>query len=124
MREAVVNNIPTFGLSHMDEKELSSLRAIKLDLLISCGFSIILPEFVLSLPRIGCINVHIALLPKQSGATLCGHVILQNESESGGTIHVTDEGIDSGEILMQERFTLEPEDNSVDVYYALCALTE
>ncbi len=124
MREAVVNNIPTFGLSQMDEKELAPLRSLKPDLLITCGFSIILPESILSLPRIGCINVHTALLPKHRGATPCGHVILQNESESGVTIHVTDEGIDSGDILMQERFTLETEDNSMDVYYASCALTE
>ena len=124
MREAVMRGLPIHWVDTMSEKELAPLRDAKPDLLITCGFSIILSEALLKLPRIGCINVHTALLPKHRGATPCAHVILDDDLESGVSIHLTETGIDVGALLAQERFPVEPDDNSMDVYWASCALTE
>ena len=124
LREAVKRGVPVCWLDTMDESELTTLRALKPDLLITCGFSIIVSEAILALPRMGCINVHTSLLPKHRGATPCAHVILDGDEESGVSIHTTEQGIDSGAILAQERFPVSANENSMDVYWASCALTE
>lgn len=121
--EAVRQRIPIRWMEHLDATEIESLRAFKPDLLITCGFSIILPESILSIPRIGCINVHTALLPKHRGPNPCAWVIHDGDTQSGVTIHVTESGIDTGAILAQESFDLTPTDTSMDVYLASCALT-
>ncbi|MFP6581575.1 MAG: methionyl-tRNA formyltransferase [Candidatus Hydrogenedentota bacterium] len=121
--EAVRQRIPIYWLEHLDATEIKSLCAMKPDLLITCGFSIILPESVLSIPRIGCINVHTALLPKHRGPNPCAWVVHDGDGKSGVTIHVTETGIDTGAVLAQESFDLSPTDTSMDVYLASCAVT-
>lgn len=124
MRESVGRRIPIRWLEHLDEPELASIKKLKPDLIITCGFSIILPPAVLELPTIGCINVHTALLPAHRGANPCAHVVLNGDIESGVTIHVTEEGIDTGPILAQETFPIEATDTSMDVYLESSAVTE
>lgn len=123
MAEAAREHIPVVWLENLDERELKALRKLEPDLLITCGFSIILPESVLSLPRIGCVNVHTALLPKHRGPNPCAWVVYNGDTESGVTIHVTDHGIDTGAILARDRFAVGDMDTSMDVYLASCNLT-
>jgi methionyl-tRNA formyltransferase len=124
MREAIHDNIPVLWLDCLDESELNSMRAFKPDLIITCGFSIILPPSVLDLPSIGCINVHTALLPKHKGANPCAHVVLDGDTESGVTIHVTEKSIDTGAILAQQTLEVFKTDTSMDVYLKSSAATE
>lgn len=124
VREAVFSNIPIIWLDRLDASELAALSTLEPDILITCGFSIILPPAVLDLPKIGCINVHTSLLPNHRGANPCAYVILNADETSGVTIHVTEEGIDTGAILAQESFPVGSEDTSMDVYQASCTVAE
>jgi methionyl-tRNA formyltransferase len=65
-----------------------------------------LPKAILDLPRYGCLNLHTSLLPKYRGASPIHSAIAAGEKESGVTIMWTDEGLDTGDILLQEAVTL------------------
>jgi methionyl-tRNA formyltransferase len=106
----------------MDEHELAPIRVAEPDLLITCGFSIILKRSLLDLPCIGCVNVHSSLLPKHRGPNPFCQVILQEEERSGVTFHVTEETIDSGDILDQRSYALGPDDTAIAAYLKACAL--
>src|SRR5690242_16869244 len=67
--------IPVHWLDQMDDAELDPLRALEPDLILTAGFSIIFNDPMLSLPGLGCVNVHSSLLPKHRGASPFGHVI-------------------------------------------------
>ena len=123
MAEAARQHIPLVWLEKLNDRELDRLRKFGPDLIITCGFSIILPESVITLPRIGCINVHTALLPRHRGPNPCAWVVLNGDTESGVTIHVTESGIDTGAILAQGQFTVTSTESSMDVYLGSCAMT-
>jgi methionyl-tRNA formyltransferase len=117
---ATQHRIPIQWLTNQNEDELDQLRALKPDILISCGFSIIFSESLLSIPRIGCINVHSSLLPKHRGPSPFAHVILQGDTESGITYHVTEAKIDTGPIVAQYPFPVGERDTGLSVYYTSC----
>ncbi|MCH7959939.1 MAG: methionyl-tRNA formyltransferase [Candidatus Hydrogenedentes bacterium] len=114
--------IPVIWLDTMSETELHPLRELAPDLIVTCGFGIILKRPVLDLPKVGCMNIHSSLLPKHRGPMPFAHVILSDERESGVTFHVTEEAIDSGDILAQHAFALTPDDTAERVYQKACAV--
>ncbi|GMU92505.1 MAG: methionyl-tRNA formyltransferase [Candidatus Hydrogenedentota bacterium] len=93
--------IPIIYIDRMDDSELEPLRALRPDLILVGGFSIILKPSIIDLPTIGCVNCHSSLLPKHRGPNPFQAVILAGESETGVTFHVIDPGIDTGPILEQ-----------------------
>jgi len=78
------------------------------DLLALASFGRILPAEILALPRLGALNVHPSLLPKYRGATPIQTALREGESETGVTIMLMDEGMDTGDIVLQERTPIEP----------------
>jgi methionyl-tRNA formyltransferase len=117
---AIGARVPLLWLDTQSEAELAPIRALEPDLLITCGFSIILKPPLLAVPRIGCVNVHSSLLPKHRGPCPFNHVILAGDAESGVTFHVTAEGIDTGDILDQAAYAIEPADTAFAVYNKSC----
>lgn len=114
--------IPIIWLDRLAESELDELRAVRADVLLVAGFSIILKRKVLDVPRIGCVNCHSSLLPRHRGPNPFAAAILSGDSEAGVTFHIMDEGIDTGDILAQYRFPLGPSDTAADVYRKACDL--
>ncbi len=114
--------IPIFWLDRLDETELAPLRALKPDLILTAGFSIIFNEALIGLPAISCVNVHSSLLPVHRGPSPFGHVILAGEKETGVTFHVMTREVDGGAILAQDDLPLNTLDTSVTVYYRCCDL--
>jgi methionyl-tRNA formyltransferase len=104
----------------MTEDELEPLLRVAPDLLLVGGFSIILKEPLLSLPKVGCLNTHSSLLPKHRGPNPFAAVLLSGDTESGVTFHVIDEGIDTGDIVSQFPFPLEARDNGSQVHRRAC----
>jgi methionyl-tRNA formyltransferase len=104
--------IPIVYIDKMTEEELAPLAAVKPDLIIVGGFSIILKKPIISLPRIGCVNCHSSLLPKHRGPNPFLAVILAGDTETGMTFHVIDEGIDTGRILAQYRIPVTHSDTA------------
>lgn len=81
-------------------------------LIVVAAYGQILPQAILDLPRYGCLNVHTSLLPKYRGAAPIQWAIWNGDSETGVTIMKMDAGLDTGDILTQERTQIEPGDNS------------
>ena len=82
-----------------DEELLARLREIAPDMIVVAAFGQILPQSVIDIPRLGCINVHGSLLPLLRGASPMHAAILNGDDESGITIMRMDAGLDTGDII-------------------------
>ena len=116
MGMAARNRIPVLWLDTMSPDELAPLRALKPDVIFVGGFGIIFKEPILKVPRIGCVNMHSALLPRHRGPNPFSAAILSGDTETGITFHVMDTGIDTGNILEQYSFPISDDDNVISIY--------
>ena len=82
------------------EAFLDELRAYAADVILVAAYGRILPPALLTLPRLGCINVHGSILPKYRGAAPIQTAILRGEKEAGVTIMQMDAGLDTGDMLL------------------------
>ena len=98
------------------------LAALLPDLIVVAAYGQILPPEILALPTYGCLNVHTSLLPKYRGAAPIQWAILEGESETGVTLMRMDAGLDTGDILKQQRTPILPADNSQTLHDRLAAL--
>ena len=80
------------------------------DLAVVAAFGQILPREILKIPKLGCINVHPSLLPKYRGAAPINWALIRGEVKTGVTIMLMDEGMDTGDILIQEETMVGPEE--------------
>ena len=85
---------------------VAQLKYLRPDLIVVAAYGQILPKEVLNLPPLGCLNIHATLLPKYRGASPIHAAIAAGEKQSGVTIMWMDEGLDTGDILLQETITL------------------
>jgi methionyl-tRNA formyltransferase len=85
---------------------VAQLRYLNPDLIVVAAYGQILPKTILDLPKYGCLNLHTSMLPKYRGASPIHSAIAAGEKESGVTIMWMDEGLDTGDILMQQAVTL------------------
>lgn len=81
------------------------------DLIAVVAYGKILPKNVIDFPRLGCINMHVSLLPKYRGAAPMQRAIMEGESETGVTIMYMDEGLDTGDIIDVVKFPIGREDD-------------
>lgn len=91
---------------------LNDLYHLKPDMIVVVAYGKILPPQVLGLPRYGCINVHASLLPKYRGAAPIQWAIIKGEKKTGITTMMMDEGLDTGNILLQEEIQIYDSNNS------------
>ncbi len=89
------------------------LNQLRPDAIIVVGYGRIVPPWMLLLPPYGNINVHASLLPKYRGAAPIQWAIAQGETVTGVTTMRIDEGLDTGDILLQKEMVIRPEDSSV-----------
>lgn len=83
-----------------------AIRALDPDLVIVVSYGVILPKSFLKIPKLGCINVHPSLLPKYRGSAPIQWAILNGDEETGVSIMYLDEGMDSGDIIKQQKVTI------------------
>jgi methionyl-tRNA formyltransferase len=91
---------------------IARIKSLQPDLIAVAAFGQILPQSLLDIARLGCLNVHTSLLPKYRGAAPIQWAILNDEPETGITIMKMDAGLDTGDILTQEKTTITPGDTS------------
>lgn len=91
---------------------LEPLAAWKPDLIAVTAFGRILHPGILSLPPMGCVNVHGSLLPKYRGAAPIQWAVINGETETGITTMLMDEGMDTGPMLLQEKLAIMPDDTA------------
>lgn len=97
---------------------INELAALKADLQVVVAFRM-LPEAVWNMPPMGTINVHASLLPQYRGAAPINWAIINGEKETGVTTFKLQHEIDTGDILMQKKVVIEPEDNIGSLYEKL-----
>ncbi len=88
------------------------LRPLSPDLIIVVAFGQILPDAILNLPPLGCINLHPSLLPKYRGAAPVQRAIINGEGVTGITVMFLDEGEDTGDIILQEQMEIDISDTA------------
>ena len=91
---------------------IRTLRELQPEAIVVVAFGQIIPKTVLDLPPCGCINVHPSLLPKYRGAAPIQWALINGEEETGVTIMLLDETEDTGDIILQRRVSVAPEDNA------------
>ncbi|SMB88358.1 methionyl-tRNA formyltransferase [Deinococcus hopiensis] len=97
----------------------AQLRDSGADVAVTCAYGKILPAPLLALPRFGFLNTHTSLLPAYRGAAPIQWALIRGESVTGTTIMQTDEGMDTGPILLQEELPIAPEWTSIELADAL-----
>ncbi len=101
---ALVHNVPVYQPGNFkDENALQALAVLKADIFVVIAYGLILPKNILSLPRLGCINVHASLLPRWRGASPIQQAILEGDNYTGITIMQMDAGMDTGDKLAEAR---------------------
>ena len=99
----------------------ATLRESGADVAVTCAYGKILPLSVLNIPRYGFLNTHTSLLPAYRGSAPIQWALINGEAVTGTTIMQTDEGMDTGPVLLQEPLPVAPEWTSLDLADALSA---
>ena len=105
------NNIEVFYPSTIDDTVIQQVKSLEPDLIIVIAYGIILPASFLNIPKYGCINIHVSLLPRWRGAAPIEHALLVGDDKTGISIISVSPKLDAGDILMQESFTLDKDIN-------------
>ena len=100
----------------------AQLSAIHPDAIIVVGYGRIVPQWMIDLPRLGNINLHASLLPKYRGAAPIQWAIARGESVTGVTTMRIDQGLDTGDILLQKDVQIGPDDTAETLAPKLAAL--
>ncbi len=101
---------------------VEELSALKPDLMITCAFGQILSKEILDIPKYGVINIHASLLPKYRGASPIHFALLNGENQTGITIMKTDEGIDTGDMLLQKAIDIGENETCGELFERLSIL--
>jgi len=100
----------------------AALRAAAPDVMVVAAYGLILPRWVLDLPRLGCLNIHGSLLPRWRGAAPIHRAIETGDAETGITIMQMDEGLDTGPMLCAEAEPIRFDDTTGRLHDRLAAL--
>lgn len=99
------------------------LREVNADLFVVAAYGKILPKAVLEMPKYGCVNVHASLLPAWRGAAPIQRAVMAGDTVGGVTMMYMDEGLDTGDIILQRSMDI-PSDMTAGEYHdALCELS-
>ncbi len=110
---ALTHDIPIFQFEKIRLPEgVAALQAFAPDLMVTAAFGQLLSAENLSIPKLGCINVHGSLLPKYRGAAPIQWAIIDGETQTGITTMMTDIGMDTGDILLVDRLAIEPDETA------------
>lgn len=120
---AVEANIPVLQPKKVREPEvMEEIRKFQPDVIVVVAFGQIIPKAILDMPKYGCVNVHASLLPKYRGAAPIQWAVIDGEEKSGVTTMQMDEGLDTGDMLLTEEVTLDPEETGGSLFNKLSAV--
>lgn len=111
LKKKNIKKIKLVRKSINSKENLEIISKLKPDLIISIAANQIFKKDFLSLPKYGCLNLHSAVLPKYKGLMPTFWAMKNNEKEMGASVFFMDEGIDTGKILVQKVFEIEPSDS-------------
>lgn len=120
---ALENNLTVFQPeSFRAQAHIEELKQLKPDLMIVAAYGLLLPETVLDIPALGCINIHASLLPRWRGAAPIQRAIIAGDEETGITIMQMDKGLDTGDMLLQKSCEIGEDETASSLHDRLMVL--
>jgi methionyl-tRNA formyltransferase len=99
-----------------------AIEAANADAMVVAAYGLILPQWVLDAPRLGCFNIHASLLPRWRGAAPIHRAIEAGDQHTGVTIMQMDAGLDTGDMLLVERLPIAADDSTGSLHDRLAVL--
>lgn len=112
LEEAIKHGIRVIQPYSLNQSVVDFIRNLTPDLIVVAGYTKILPEIILRVPKIGNINVHPSLLPQYRGPAPTFWQLLNGEKKSGITVHYLDKEIDTGDIILQRTIDIDDIDTN------------
>lgn len=117
--KALELNLPVIEVENLQSITFENkLRELQADLFVVVAFRV-LPPNILAIPSKGSLNVHASLLPKYRGAAPIHHAIMNGETETGCTVFMLDEKVDTGKIIKQQSLPIGENETTGDIYNKL-----
>src|ERR1041385_2305514 len=104
------------------EEAVAEIRALAPDVIVVMAYGQILPRSVLEIPRIACLNLHASLLPRHRGAAPVQAAIVAGDCETGISVMYMDEGLDTGDVLLQKRIEVAPDETGGSLHDRLAQI--
>jgi len=120
---ALSHGLPVYQparLKDVDSQE--PIRAVAADVMVVAAYGLILPQALLDLPRLGCINIHASLLPRWRGAAPIQRAIEAGDKETGVTLMQMDAGLDTGAMLQMRAIAIARDDSAATLHDKLAML--
>ena len=105
-----------------DREAIDQIRALAPDLIVVIAYGQILPRAILEIPKIACLNLHASLLPRWRGAAPIQAAIAAGDHETGMTVMYMDEGLDTGDILLQRKIDISPSETGATLHDRLAEI--
>ena len=99
-----------------EEGAAAALAALQPDIVVVVAYGRLLPPDVLAVPKYGCVNLHVSLLPKYRGAAPVQWAVINGDAETGVTVMQLDDGLDTGPILSQELIEIGPDETAGELF--------
>ncbi len=116
-RLAEQHDIPVLTPTSLRAREEQEIfQGFNADLAVIVSYGLLLPKAILDAPRLGCVNIHVSLLPRWRGAAPIQHAILAGDTETGITIMKMGEGLDTGPTLCQQKIAITPETTTSQLF--------
>jgi methionyl-tRNA formyltransferase len=120
---ALLHSLPVWQPERVTDPDfMKFFNELKPDLVVVVAFGQKIPVEILITPRYGCINLHGSLLPKYRGAAPIQYALLNGDSETGVTTMYLNEGWDTGDIILQSKTTINPDENFALLYERLARI--
>ncbi len=105
-----------------DRDAIEEIRALAPDVIVVMAYGQILPSAVLEIPRVACLNLHASLLPRHRGASPIQAAIVAGDRETGITVMYMAEGLDTGDMLLQRKIDISPNDTGGSLHDRLAEI--
>lgn len=117
--QALELGLPVIEVEDLNSSSFESkLKELEADLFVVVAFRV-LPPHILAIPSKGSVNLHASLLPKYRGAAPIHHAIMNGETETGCTVFMLDEKVDTGKIIKQQALPIGENETTGDIYNKL-----
>jgi len=114
--EALKHDIKVLQYEKIRRDGVQDLKELNPDIMVTCAYGQIISQEILDIPKYGVINVHASLLPKYRGSAPIQWAIINGEKETGITIMQTALGVDSGDIILQEKVAIKENETAGELF--------
>jgi len=105
-----------------NQESIDQIKELAPDVIVVMAYGQILPPAVLELPRIACLNLHASLLPRWRGAAPIQATIAAGDRETGVTVMYMDEGLDTGDVLLQRKLEIQPNETGESLHQRISVI--